>query len=94
MNTDDLRGSTPVYTAKDVLIGLDTKVQGIDSKLDTANQTLAILVSQDLDGRVDALERDWQQLKGMATGVKLVVGTSVLSSIAAAVALAKALGAF
>lgn len=56
MADDDLRGSTPVYTAKDVLVGLDRKVGEMDLKLDGVNTAIQILVSQNLNSRVVALE--------------------------------------
>lgn len=58
MSDDDLRGSTPVYTAKDVLLGLDRKVGEMDLKLDGMNTAIQIIVSQNLNERLVRLESE------------------------------------
>lgn len=55
-NDDDLRGSTPVYTAKDILVRLDDKVDKMDLKIDGLQTAVQILVSQNLNERVHQLE--------------------------------------
>lgn len=50
--TEDLRGSTPVLTAKDILLELRDDVREMKSGVD-------VLLSQKLDDRVTAIER-WQ----------------------------------
>lgn len=109
---DDLRGSTPIYTAKDVLLGLDKKVTELDLKFDGMATSIQIIVSQNLNERLVQLEsrgsfhaqravqlaesheRTLAQLAGMATAVKALIGTSVISVIASGLAIAKVLGLF
>ena len=64
--TDDLRGSTPIFTAKDVLIEVRDEVRGMKSAVD-------VLVSQDLNNRVDSLERSRDELRGLSR-VAIVLG--------------------
>ena len=54
--SDNLRGSTPVYTAKDVLLGLDRKVGDMDLKLSGVNTAIQIFVSQNLNARLVSIE--------------------------------------
>ena len=61
MSEDDLRGSTPIYTAKDVLVKLDSRVEGMDSKMDGIGSDLRIIASQNLNERLTLLERDVQR---------------------------------
>ena len=53
---DDLRGSAPLYTAKDVLVRLDATVTAMDAKLDAMDIEMSILASQKLNDRVTRLE--------------------------------------
>lgn len=55
-NDEDLRGSTPIYTAKDVLVSLDRKVSDMDLKLDGLTTAIQIIVSQNLNERLVHLE--------------------------------------
>lgn len=91
--SEDLRGSTPIYTAKDVLISLDRKVGDMDSKIDGMKTDVAIVLSQDLNTRVLALEQKWQQLQGAGTVLRFLVGTSVLAAVTSMLAVLKAFGA-
>jgi hypothetical protein len=54
----ELRGSTPIYTAKDVLVSLDRKVGEMDLKVDGVHTAIQILISQNLNERVVALEKN------------------------------------
>lgn len=56
--TDDLRGSTPVYTAKDVLVKLDHRQEDMAQAIGKIGTSLEILASQKLHERVTTLERD------------------------------------
>ena len=60
MSEGELRGSTPIYSAKDILVRLDTKMDVIDTKVDTLGNQVTVIVSQELAPRLAALER-WQQ---------------------------------
>lgn len=79
MSQDDLRGSTPIFTAKDVLIEVRDEVRGMKSAVD-------ILVSQDLGRRVDDLERSRDEARGL-TRIAIVLaalasmGTIVMATI-------------
>ena len=68
----ELRGSTPVYTAKDVLVSLDRKVGEMDLKVDGVNTAIQILVSQNLNSRVVNLETNgsFNAQKAMALAEK------------------------
>lgn len=57
-DSEELRGSTPIYTAKDILVRLDDKVEKMDLKIDGALMSLQILVSQNLNERVMKLENE------------------------------------
>ena len=63
---DDLRGSAPVYSAKDILQKLDRKVDEMDAKLDTAATAMSVLVSQDLNERLTKVESWKDRLTGLA----------------------------
>lgn len=63
--SDELRGSTPVYTAKDILVKLDTKLESVDSKVDALSTQVTVLVSQDLAPRVTELEKFQNRLTGL-----------------------------
>lgn len=67
MTDNDLRGSTPIFTAKDVLIEVRDEVRGMRSSVD-------VLVSQNLDSRVDSLERSRDELRGL-TRISIVLAT-------------------
>lgn len=56
--TDDLRGSMPVYTAKDVLVKLDHRQEDMAKAIGNIGTSLDILASQKLNERVTSLERD------------------------------------
>ena len=58
MDTPDLRGSTPIYTAKEILQTLDRKVTEMDYKMDGFIMSLQIIVSQNLNERVQRLEQE------------------------------------
>lgn len=56
MADDDLRGSTPIYSAKEILVSLDRKVNEMDLKMDGFIMSLQIIVSQNLNERLQRLE--------------------------------------
>lgn len=89
---DDIRGSAPIYTAKDVLVSLDAKMTKVDEKLDGMNTSIQIIASQRLDERVTRLESAASEGRGRNAVIKALVGTSLVSSLAAVVALARAFG--
>lgn len=74
--SDELRGSTPIYTAKDILIRVESKVDALDSKVDDLHTSVEILTSQQLAARISRLE-SWQQR---------VIGMAAISTVLAAVA--------
>ena len=76
---DELRGSTPVYTAKDILVKLDTKLDEMDKKVDQVGTQVTVLVSQDLAPRVTELERFQNRLMGLtwAAGALGLIGTAL-----------------
>lgn len=61
MEHGDLRGSTPIYTAKEILQALDRKVTEMDLKMDGALMSLQIMVSQNLNERIQKLEAEGSQ---------------------------------
>lgn len=69
---DDLRGSTPVLSARDVLIELRDDVREM-------KRTVDILASQNLDSRVTQLERQQSRQLGLTAGVAAAAG--VLTSL-------------
>lgn len=91
-NGDDLRGSTPIYTAKDILVSLDRKVSEMDIKLDGVNTAIQIIVSQNLNERLVKLEARDQQWIGAQTAIRALFGTSVVSLIIASIAILGHLG--
>lgn len=66
---DDLRGSTPIYTAKEILQSLDRKVTEMDLKVDGFIMSLQIIVSQNLNERLQVLES--QGSKGAQDALRL-----------------------
>lgn len=72
---EDLRGSTPIFTAKDVLIEVRDEVRGMKSAVD-------ILVSQDLNNRVDSLERSRDELRGLT---RISIALASLAAVASVV---------
>lgn len=73
--SDDLRGSAPVYSAKDVL-------QSLDGKVDKMSEQLAILVNQDLGSRVTTLESFKDRMIGLSyAGVLLGIVATILSIV-------------
>lgn len=71
MSDNDLRGSTPIFTAKDVLIEVRDEVRGMKTAVD-------VLVSQNLNQRVDDLERSRDETRGLA---KVSIIVAVLAGI-------------
>jgi len=71
---NDLRGSTPIFTAKDVLIEVRDEVRGMKTAVD-------VLVSQNLNQRVDDLERSRDELKGLARISIVIAAFAGLGSI-------------
>lgn len=63
---DELRGSIPVYSAKDILQKLDRKVDEMDTKLDTAATAMTVLLSQNLNDRLSKTEAWQQRINGLA----------------------------
>ena len=68
-----LRGSMPVYSAKEILQHLDAKVDGIDRKVDDLVTESRILGSQNLDGRLKSIEQWQNRLIGLA-GIGAILG--------------------
>lgn len=103
MSTDDLRGSAPVLTAKDVLLEVRQDVREMKTGLD-------VLLSQNLNERVTLLEAGGsvaaqralalaeaheirlQQMAGMTIAVKAIFGVSLLGVAVSIVGLLVALG--
>lgn len=85
---DELRGSAPIYSAKDVLLRLDGKIGEMDAKLDGALLSLAILVDQRLNSRVGDLESWRHSHEGRMIGFSAAIG-----AIAGAVTLGVAIAA-
>lgn len=83
--TDDLRGSTPVYSAKDVLLRLDGKIDSIDSKVDQMGTNVAILLSQNLGDRLTAVETWQNRVIGLASSARVLGVVASLLSIASIV---------
>lgn len=92
MADDDLRGSTPVYTAKDVLVRLDDRVEKMDSKMDVLGTSMQIILSQNLNDRLLRIEAAEQARAGAYGMLKIMFGTSVIGLIAALAGIAKAFG--
>lgn len=67
---DELRGSTPVLSAKDVLLEVRTDVKKIGTNVD-------ILVSQNLNNRVTAIETWKAGVIGKSAGIGAAVGAGV-----------------
>lgn len=65
--SDDLRGSAPVLTAKDVLLEVREDVRAMKSTVD-------VLASQHLDERVRALEAWRWKAVGFGAAVGAIVG--------------------
>ena len=72
MTDNDLRGSTPIFTAKDVLIEVRDEVRGMKTAVD-------VLVSQNLNARVDDLERSRDETRGLA---KVSIVVAALAGVA------------
>lgn len=72
MTDNEVRGSAPVYSAKDILQSLDIKMDRVVSQVD-------ILVSQDLGTRVTSLERFRERVMGMSSvgAILGVIGTAL-----------------
>lgn len=79
----ELRGSTPVYTAKEILQGLDKKVTELDLKMNGALLSLQVMVSQNLDSRILALEISERKREGMVLMLKAMFGGNILILIIA-----------
>lgn len=67
---EDLRGSTPVLSARDVLLELRDDVRDMKTKVD-------VLASQDLDRRVSRLEQSQSKLLGQVAGIAAVISTFI-----------------
>lgn len=74
MTTDDLKGSTPIFTAKDVLIEVRDEVRGMKTAVD-------VLVSQDLNNRVDSLERSRDEQRGLARISIVLASMAAIASV-------------
>ena len=90
MSEDELRGSSPVYSAKDVLLRLDQKMNELDIKLDGVQTSIAILVDQRLNSRVVDLEAWRNSHEGKVMGISaalsalvtvITLGVAILSGI-------------
>lgn len=84
MSTDEsLRGSTPIYTAKDVLVRVDAKIDTLDGKVDGLAQAVAVILSQDLGKRVGDIESWQNRVIGMASTARVLGVISTLLGIVA-----------
>lgn len=93
-DSEELRGSTPVYTAKDILVRLDDKVEKMDLKIDGMQTSIQILVSQNLNERVVQLERDARRMEGAGFVLKALFGTSILATGLSLFAMLNSVGVF
>lgn len=81
MSSDDLRGSAPIFTAKDVLIEVRDEMRLMRSSVD-------ILVSQNLNERVTAVEGWQNRVIGLASSARVLgIIATVLSIVALGVTL-------
>lgn len=71
-NENDLRGSAPIFTAKDVLIEVRDEVRAMTKSVD-------ILVSQNLNERVQSLETSRDESRGLA---KIAIVIAALAGVA------------
>ncbi|MBA3875562.1 MAG: hypothetical protein C0498_01275 [Anaerolinea sp.] len=67
--SDDLRGSAPILTAKDVLLEVRADVKAIGRHVD-------IIMSQKLDERLSAVEDQQRLWTGKAAGIALAVSVA------------------
>lgn len=74
---DELRGSIPVYSAKDILQKLDRKVDDMDAKLDTAATAMTVLLSQNLNDRLSKAEAWQQRINGLAILGSVLGGAAI-----------------
>lgn len=87
MTDEELRGSTPIYSAKEILQGLDKKVTELDLKMDGALLSLQIMVSQNLNERILSLEISERKREGMVLMLKAMFGGNILILIIAILSL-------
>lgn len=81
MTDNDLRGSAPILTAKDVLLEVRDEVKHMRSAVD-------VLVSQNLDLRVDSLESTRDQARGLARlAIVLASVATVVSAVVGVISL-------
>lgn len=66
-DVEELRGSAPVMTAKDLLLEVRSDVKAIGRNVD-------VLVSQNLNDRVTTLERGQWKIAGIAAALGAVAG--------------------
>ena len=79
MSEGGLRFNETAYTAKDILLRLDTKMDAIDTKVDTLGNQVTVIVSQELAPRLAALERWQQRIIGLtwASGILAFAATAL-----------------
>jgi len=79
-NGAELRGSTPVYSAKDVLQRVDRTLEALDHKVDELVTETRILASQNLDTRLRGIESWQNRLIGLAgVGALLALLATILA---------------
>lgn len=82
---EEIRGSSPVYSAKDILQKLDKKIDEMDAKLDTSASGMNILLSQNLNERLTKVESWKDRLTGLAYLGPLLGGIGIAWQIARSV---------
>lgn len=68
--TDELRGSAPVYSAKEVLLRIDERTERLD-------RNVSVLMSQKLDERVDSLEASRDKDAGRYAAIAGIVAGAI-----------------
>lgn len=82
-NADELRGSTPILSAREVLIEVRDTIKTLDGKVDELNSSVIVLLSQNLEPRVKNLESFKDRMIGLGyIGVALGAVGTILSIIA------------
>jgi hypothetical protein len=79
VSENDLRGSTPIFTAKDVLIEVRDEVRAMTKSVD-------ILVSQNLNERVQSLETSRDENRGLARIAIVIAALAGVATIVVAIA--------
>lgn len=77
-NDNDLRGSTPILSARDVLIEVRDEVKAMRSSVD-------VLVSQNLNERVQSLETSRDESRGLAKVAILIAALAGIATVVVAI---------